>query len=100
MSIIADIIWLAVYFAFISTIGLLGYIVMIAEYFVAPFKTKTTMKKILAIAIVAIGCSGCSAMKDMAPNSWNVTYYEPTTGDRSGQTIAVGVSGALPFGKQ
>ena len=43
---------------------------------------------------------GCAAIKQMAPNSWNVTYYEPTDGNRSGQTIAVGVSGALPFGKQ
>jgi hypothetical protein len=56
------------------------------------------MKKILLILAVAGQC-GCSTLKSMAPNSWNVTYYEPTGEDKGGRTIAVGVSGSLPFGK-
>lgn len=36
----------------------------------------------------------------MAPNSWNVTYYEPINGDPNGSMVGIGVSGALPFGKQ
>lgn len=55
--------------------------------------------KIIALLLL-VGNSGCAVLKEMAPNSWNATYYEPTDGSRSGQTIAVGVSGALPFGKQ
>lgn len=57
------------------------------------------MATALAVASSAL-LGGCSTLKNMAPNSWNVTYYEPTNGDKSGQTIAVGVSGALPWGKQ
>ena len=55
--------------------------------------------KILALLLL-VACSGCTALKNMAPNSWNATYYEPLDGDRSGQMVGVGVSGALPFGKQ
>jgi hypothetical protein len=54
------------------------------------------MKIILFLSLILF--SGCAT--NIAPNSWNLTIYQPTDGNKSGQTIAVGVSGALPFGKQ
>ena len=58
------------------------------------------MKNIILLISLVAACAGCKALKDAAPNSWNVTYYEPTGTDKSGREISVGVSGALPWGKQ
>jgi hypothetical protein len=53
------------------------------------------------LMLITTSSTICSTIKQMAPNSWNVTFYEPTTGHQNeGQIIGVGVSGALPFGKQ
>jgi hypothetical protein len=54
----------------------------------------------LAGLLLIFAASGCSTLKQCAPNSWNVTWYE---GDqfRPGQNmVGFGVSGALPWGKQ
>lgn len=52
-------------------------------------------------------CSGCAAtgdavamLKRSAPDSWNVTYYEPTGADKSGRMVGLGISGPLPWAHQ
>ena len=47
----------------------------------------------VALLIVSVMLlQGCA----WAPNSWNVTFYQPTDGTRNGQMVGAGVSGPIP----
>ena len=56
--------------------------------------------KTVFIIVIAAGCCGCSTLKQCAPNSWNVTWYEGDQFNRGQNMIGFGIGGALPWGKQ
>lgn len=48
----------------------------------------------------SLALQGCSTLKQMAPNQWNVTVPTGTVGKPYVQGVWFGVGGALPWGKQ
>lgn len=53
------------------------------------------------VALLIMTCCGCQVLKDSAPNSWNLTFSQPThsSANGGGQAVWVGVSGNLPWSK-
>lgn len=51
------------------------------------------------LLLIALSISGCTTLKQMAPNSWNMTVPTGFEG-KPMQGVWFGVSGSLPWGKQ
>lgn len=56
--------------------------------------------KFISITFLASLLCGCGTLKQMAPNTWYATWTEGDTLNKGQNSIALGVSGALPWGKQ
>jgi len=55
------------------------------------------IKILLGLVLLGAACCGYDTVKQMQPNGWNLTFCQPADGNKDGQQIAVGISGALPM---